>query len=167
MKVCKNCKIEKDEKLGFYRNKTQKDGYNTWCKICARNYTDKYKIINKEERNAYLIQYRKNNPKKIKEANLKRYNLSLQDFEDMLGIQENKCSICNNTFTNKNIPCVDHCHISKQVRSLLCKWCNRALGLFKDDPTICKMAAQYLEIHKNLLTTKEKYETIENEERKT
>jgi hypothetical protein len=40
---------------------------------------------------------------------------------------------------------VDHCHQTDRVRGLLCSKCNLLIGLAKEDPTILKTAASYLE----------------------
>ena len=39
---------------------------------------------------------------------------------------------------------VDHCHITKKVRALLCPHCNRLLGCAQDDVQILKNAVGYL-----------------------
>ncbi|WP_109613540.1 endonuclease domain-containing protein [Pseudaminobacter salicylatoxidans] len=41
--------------------------------------------------------------------------------------------------------CFDHCHISNAFRGWLCHHCNLILGHAKDDPTILRKLATYLE----------------------
>lgn len=88
-------------------------------------------------------------------AHLKsKYGITTNDLNDMLTVQDNKCAICDREFDKKNVPCVDHDHSTNDVRSLLCRSCNRALGYFQDDPKLCRTASIYLEIHRNLSLTK-------------
>lgn len=76
----------------------------------------------------------------------KKYGLSLEDFNRMLSEQENKCAICgkNQETGGSKFPSVDHCHMTKKVRGLLCQKCNRGLGLFNDRPERLIAAAAYL-----------------------
>lgn len=50
MKICCECKIEKDIK-NFAKDKTHKDGHKTKCKECSRKYTKKWYQENKENLN--------------------------------------------------------------------------------------------------------------------
>jgi len=39
---------------------------------------------------------------------------------------------------------IDHCHVTKKFRGLLCQNCNLGLGHFKDDISLLKRAIEYL-----------------------
>jgi hypothetical protein len=57
---------------------------------------------------------------------------------------EHRCNICGIHQTDlKNGLHIDHDHKKGNIRGLLCYDCNRALGLFKDDPLIIKKAVKY------------------------
>jgi hypothetical protein len=58
----------------------------------------------------------------------------------------NKCSICNSTVMGSNKH-IDHNHGSKVPRGVLCKRCNLAIGLFREDRRIMEGAVSYLETH--------------------
>jgi hypothetical protein len=40
---------------------------------------------------------------------------------------------------------IDHNHDTGEFRGVLCRQCNRALGMFKDSSTILRNAVEYLE----------------------
>lgn len=89
---------------------------------------------------------------KKREIKLKRdYGITWADFIKMYVEQDGKCSICKTPFDinneNKNAACVDHCHNSTVVRSLLCNPCNRVLGLVKENKETLKQMIEYLECH--------------------
>jgi len=69
----------------------------------------------------------------------KKYGLSLEEYQTM---KELPCVICGNPGE-----VIDHCHVSGKVRNRLCQPCNMALGGFKDNPDLCRKAADYLEQH--------------------
>lgn len=75
----------------------------------------------------------------------RKYGLSHEDFESLIDYQEGKCAICKIDF--KSMPkgaCVDHCHVSGQIRGLLCSNCNFILGHAKDSIPILQGAIEYL-----------------------
>lgn len=97
-----------------------------------------------------------NNPEKVKDKSLARrgnqkiamqirqrkYGISIADFKELLETQNNLCAIC----AGRMIPiCVDHDHLTNQVRGLLCRECNSAIGKLKDSPELLRNAIQYLE----------------------
>lgn len=72
-----------------------------------------------------------------------KYGLSVEKWNDRVLRQGGACAICG----EKAKLCVDHDHASKAVRGLLCSWCNRGLGFFRDSSTITQQAADYLKQH--------------------
>lgn len=94
-------------------------------------------------------------PEKRKENKLRKYNLTLAEYYELLEKQNGKCVICETSGDSKNtFPCVDHCHDSGMVRGLLCKYCNASLGLMRDDPQLLENAAEYLYKFKKLMVVK-------------
>jgi hypothetical protein len=79
-----------------------------------------------------------------------RYGLSAHDVDRMLQEQDGRCAICASEF-DPNVfaqtECVDHCHSTKSVRSLLCRKCNTGIGQFADRPDLLRAAADYIERH--------------------
>lgn len=56
-----------------------------------------------------------------------------------------RCQICGEPPGKLNLA-LDHCHASGKFRGWLCKGCNTGLGMFKDNPALLRMAANYIEI---------------------
>jgi hypothetical protein len=78
---------------------------------------------------------------------LSRYKLTLEDYERMVA---DGCAICKSHepggTRNKRFH-LDHDHSTGRFRGFLCGPCNVTLGVFKDDPTRLRRAAEYLERH--------------------
>lgn len=92
--------------------------------------------------------WRKSNPEKYARTRrnghyLRKYGISLDDYEAMLQLQAGTCAICNTV--PDGLLVVDHCHSSGAVRALLCQSCNKGLGLFVENPELLRSAAEYLE----------------------
>ena len=55
------------------------------------------------------------------------------------------CWICGDyQGSRKYIHSIDHDHESGKFRGILCSQCNTALGLLRDNPKLCEVAAKYL-----------------------
>lgn len=103
-----------------------------------------------EQRAAYMREYRKRRPRNVRNTELlKRYGITLAQWEALYAAQGEKCAVCRKGEGEKSQRyanlAVDHCHSSGRVRGLLCNACNRALGFFNDDPAALRAAADYLE----------------------
>jgi len=111
----------------------------------AKEYYLKNREYIRAQQNAYHKRTRRERYLKI------LYNLTPEQYLEMVEEQENLCAICFKPetqitkVTGKVRPLsVDHCHTSGRVRGLLCNTCNQALGLFKDDPVLLSNAINYL-----------------------
>ncbi|MDP4501044.1 endonuclease domain-containing protein [Nonomuraea turcica] len=123
-KQCRTCRIWQPE-TEFQATRNCADGLNPRCKTCKRS--DKLRA---------------------------NFGLSLAQYEALVAAQTGACAICGD---NQEILHVDHDHAccptkgkscGQCVRQLLCQWCNRAIGMFKDDPKLLRAAADYVERHR-------------------
>ena len=71
-----------------------------------------------------------------------------QQKSDILQKQNNACAICGITADESHDKLViDHNHETLTVRGVICSYCNKGLGFFKDSPTHLAMAIEYLVKH--------------------
>ncbi len=102
-----------------------------------REYYRQYYQKNKKKIQASTNAYKKRNPNKVRQwAWITKYGLTKEQYE-ALG---SSCWICGSTETL----CVDHCHETKEVRGLLCRKHNLALGHFEDNIEHIAKALEYL-----------------------
>ena len=118
----------------------------------------------KEASKRYYYKWREENVERVKRYNQenkdkkldwyyrKTYNISLEQFNDMLLSQNNKCAVCllEETAIDKRTGKirrlhVDHCHKTGKVRGLLCTKCNIALGYLSDSLEIAQLMVRYIE----------------------
>lgn len=131
MKKCSKCNIEKPLS-NFHKRSNRPSGYASKCKDCRIKY-DAKRSLN------YIRNY-----------DLKKsYGITLDDYNYMFNNQNGCCAICGLHISelkmkHKHNLCVDHCHITGEIRGLLCDKCNRGIGLLNDDIEILKNAIKYL-----------------------
>jgi recombination endonuclease VII len=83
---------------------------------------------------------------------LRKYGLTLESYEAMHVAQGGVCAICGKPETGtregriKRLS-VDHSRQTGRVRELLCCRCNQAIGLMREDPTVLRAAAAYIDRH--------------------
>lgn len=138
VKHCSKCGHDKSIEL-FSNDKTSKDGLCHWCKNCCSLNSRRHHENNKNSEEYKL---------KRRDSYLRTtYNISLNDYNDMLNRQDGKCLICIRELADGgHTTHVDHCHSSGEVRGLLCTNCNRGLGYFKEDVDSLYRAITYLSI---------------------
>lgn len=76
---------------------------------------------------------------------MKLYNLSKDDYLQMVSNQQSKCKLCETFVENHFNMHVDHCHETSKVRGLLCGKCNQGIGLLQHNPELIRKAALYCE----------------------
>jgi hypothetical protein len=76
-------------------------------------------------------------------ALMKKYGMTLKDYDDLLKRQDGGCALCYRKPSNTYLH-VDHDHVTKQVRGLLCHQCNWYLGVVEKDISILLRIKTYL-----------------------
>ena len=82
----------------------------------------------------------------------KKYDIDSDGFDVLWSAFQGRCGICDIELTQPTLSrgqplsaaCVDHDHVTGNIRGLLCGACNRAIGLLKDDYNICRKAMIWL-----------------------
>jgi len=167
MKNCSRCKqnLSVDE---FGTSEALKCGYDSRCKKCnAERNKLHYKevknslstaetLLKKEKQKLYKRIYYTQNKERLK-RNANSYNtenyykiyygITKEEFIRKLSKQDNKCAICNIEIGEESQlkANLDHCHLTKKIRGVLCRYCNIGIGQFKEDIEIIKKAVNYLE----------------------
>jgi len=149
MKRCTCCKEDRP-RSDFNKDKTRSDGLAATCRPCHKTISAKNYKNNKDKRSANGKRNYRKNPGRHREYELwHKYGLTVDDYNEMLFLQNNRCVICQQEFvkTGRNSPAhVDHCHKSGEVRAILCTNCDHLLGNAKDDINILQNAIKYLKI---------------------
>ena len=127
-KICTKCKTTKTLSL-FYKNKSGAFGRSGQCRDCT----------NERLKKNYCPQ------KAFAKALKGKYNMTINDYDQLLFNQGGFCAICKGLETGHlGRFVVDHDHMTGKVRGLLCWSCNVGIGHLKDNPEILISAAYYL-----------------------
>jgi hypothetical protein len=142
MKHCPTCKIEKPL-TEFWVRRTRGNAPASRCKSCSRDKQAEWrrKQPDYEKRRYQLVKV------ETRERHLvRKYGVSLSDYDAMLLAQDGKCAICLTTPDTQRYGVfhVDHCHATGAVRGLLCRGCNNVLGVVNDSPEALARAIAYL-----------------------
>lgn len=122
------------------------------CKLCSIARAKESQERNAKHRKAYLADYRAKNHARIYERRLSyAFGITLDEYNSMLEAQGGTCAICKGPPRGKSWRrlVVDHCHVTGQLRGLLCDTCNRTLGLLHDNLQVAQAAASYLQLHQS------------------
>jgi len=104
----------------------------------------KYREQHREELAAAERKRKKSqSPERQRDYRLRRaYGITLAQYNEMAERQGGACAICSRIETPLS---VDHCHESGAVRGLLCKNCNKGLGMFGESVATVRVALAYME----------------------
>ena len=140
-RICIKCgEVKNTDEFYFARRKS--DNYQlrsaNECKACS--------LKNRKEH------YEQNRDRILANHRFRSYGLSKEEYLEMLDNQNGTCAICKReewaraSVTNKvKALAVDHNHETGNVRGLLCRSCNLAIGYFEDNPKSLDEAIKYLE----------------------
>ena len=152
-KKCPRCQIVKAASE-FPHNPTTNTGLASYCIPCNDAYSKKMsqrpealaasRVSNREAR--------RRDPERFFGYRLKKdYNITIDEYNQMLKAQGGVCAICGGTSERRLHVDHDHscCPRSKSscgrcVRALLCSACNTGLGHFRDSPALLAKAIDYL-----------------------
>ena len=80
-----------------------------------------------------------------------RYGITRAEYNRILRTQGGVCAICSTPprgldkrGNRERALAVDHDHLTKKIRGLLCVLCNSGLGRFGDNPLLLRRALEYL-----------------------
>lgn len=134
-KQCSKCKTVKGTHE-FDTRKASKDGLTAQCTMCLR---------------VKAMKVRSNNPEATRSKNLKnRFNMSIDDYNEIFLKQKGRCAICDKAEVMKDIKgnvkwlAVDHNHDTNKIRGLLCNSCNTGIGKLGDSIKVLQSAIKYL-----------------------
>jgi Recombination endonuclease VII len=94
----------------------------------------KYHAAHRKEISKKKKLYYRRNKKRFQDLHLRnKYGITKADVDRLFEAQGHCCAICERSSPGKGGWVVDHDHASDVVRGILCRDCNAALGLFKDN----------------------------------
>lgn len=149
-KVCSKCRKEKPISM------FSAGGSYNYCNPCRVQYNREWRQRNparsreaNRRRNAAAKDRRTRlGLSAADEARIKRYGVTLDDYQLILDRQGGLCAICRQPPKHRKNRHgrldVDHCHVTGKVRGLLCNRCNVAIGLLFDSPLLAASASVYL-----------------------
>lgn len=105
--------------------------------------------------NRHKVRNRYNASDRRERVLIKKYNVTAEQYEQLLRSQHGVCAICKQTCSTGRLLAIDHDHrcctgkhtCGKCLRGLLCLNCNQALGKMKDSPALLFAAIDYILKH--------------------
>lgn len=165
---CTNCRIEKPEE-SFRRNGRKKNGFDSWCEGChaaasLASYHKNKPPVTAPKKLAYIKNWyaTRSDAQRLKDrAHGVAKNTGMSKAAALQILTRSPpvvgCAICEVLVSVRPpVACeqsceglptahVDHCHSTGTVRGFLCGTCNTAIGHLRDNPSLLRKAAAYLD----------------------
>lgn len=138
--ICWLCRCECGN-TATIRHSTLVRGQSKSCRRCADAKAGLTRSTHGYSRNESIKKYGK-----LGYNRFRYYGVTPVHFQKMLDEQHGVCAICGFEFNSPGEMHLDHCHLTKLFRGILCGMCNHGLGSFRDKPKLLRNAAQYLEL---------------------
>ena len=144
---CKKCHYQlgvRTRKNNIVKYRLREKAYRQANKEKIKIRTKNWAIKNKDKVNQKSKEWQRKNPEKVRNNQLRyEYGITIDDYNQLLIKQENRCAICKR-HSDKTLV-VDHNHQNGKVRGLLCRTCNTAIGLLNDNYLLLLEASNYLQ----------------------
>ena len=141
IKYCPRCKQKKviDQ---FLKNKASATGIDFHCVECKRKLVKEYGFTKEKLHEKYISRREQQRDTTLKF----KFGITLDYYNELLIKQNYQCAVCGITpEENGKALAVDHNHLTKKVRGLLCANCNAALGFIQEDIKVAKGLIKYIE----------------------
>lgn len=138
-KICTMCKVCKPISEYRTRGGLQKHLIKSRCNTCLFKEHRKWAEANQDR----IKEYREKDEWSLVKR-CARYGISPEQLVEAYEGQEEKCEICRKHIELSD-SAIDHNHHTGMFRGVLCKKCNRALGMLGDSITTLTSAVKYLQ----------------------
>lgn len=138
-KTCTMCKENKPLSSFRSRSKKEKHLLKSRCSTCLYKEYRKWAADNPDR----IREYRNKDSWTLAKR-CHRRGITPEQLIIAYDRQNGRCAICKIEVALIS-SAIDHNHETGEFRGVLCKQCNRALGMFKDSPFVLKEALKYLQ----------------------
>ena len=140
-KECSKCKKHLPWEFFSYRVQDNVRYLRSKCKDCSLTAWESWAELHPECKNKKLASDR------AYHKNFKKYHrrgITKEQYLLMSEQQGGVCAICKKLPPDGHELAIDHNHLTNQVRGLLCKQCNRGIGMLGDSINTVENALNYL-----------------------
>jgi DNA-directed RNA polymerase subunit RPC12/RpoP len=130
---------------------TPKNGSHIYCTPYCRGKAREQGDERRLKMNEYRKEWKQKNPDthytSYRNSHLLRnFGITEEKYQELLQLQNNSCAICGKSQeAEKRNLAVDHNHITREIRGLLCGYCNRRVVGRHRDGALLRKIADYVE----------------------